>query len=177
MANSWTAGPSLTLGVREGHSAVLLGTGKVLVVAGLQSYPDCTYRANAELYDPVTNSWAPTGSLQLARSSATTTLLANGKVLLAGGPQNNCPTPNFGMNQAEIYDPVSGTWAVTGNLSAPRYANTISLLVNGKVLLAGGSSAGALATADLYDPATGAFSLTGSLATPWWRNTRCTRTR
>jgi N-acetylneuraminic acid mutarotase len=165
-ANSWSAGPPLTLGVRSSHSAVLLGSGKVLVVAGLQSYPDCTYRATAELYDPATNTWAATGSLHLARSSATTTLLASGKVLLAGGPQNGCPTPNSGLNEAEVYDPVSGTWAVTGTLSLPRFNNSITRLPNGKVLLAGGYAAvGTIATADLFDPTTGSFSLTGSLAT------------
>jgi N-acetylneuraminic acid mutarotase len=152
--------------VRSSHSAVLLGNGKVLVVAGLQGYPDCTYRATAELYNPATNTWTATGSLNLARSSATTTLLANGRVLLAGGPQNGCPTPNSGLNEAEVYDPVSGTWAVTGTLSLPRYNNSITRLPNGKVLLAGGYAAvGTIASADLYDPTTGSFSLTGSLAT------------
>jgi N-acetylneuraminic acid mutarotase len=163
--NNWSAGPPLTLGVREAHSAVLLNTGKVLVVAGLQSYPDCTYRNSAELYDWTTNTWAATGSLSLNRSSATTTLLSNGKVLLAGGPQNNCPTPNVGLNQAEVYDPATGTWSITGNLSVSRYANTITTLPSGKVLVAGGiSTPGIVASADLYDQVAGTFSLTGSMS-------------
>ena len=166
LTNSWSAGPPLTLGVRSSHSAVLLGNGKVLVTAGLQNYPDCTYRATSELYDPALNTWTATGSLSLRRSSATTTLLADGRVLLAGGPQNGCPTPNSGLNEAEVYDPASGTWTVTGTLSLPRFNNSITRLPNGKVLLAGGYSAvGTIATADLFDPTTGSFSLTGSLAT------------
>lgn len=68
LTNSWSPGPSLTLGVRSSHVAVLLGTGKVLVAAGLQSYPDCLYRANAELYDPGTSTWTPTGSLGQRRA-------------------------------------------------------------------------------------------------------------
>lgn len=164
--NSWSAGPPLTLGVRSSHSAVLLGTGKVLVTAGLLSYPDCTYRPTSELYSPVLNTWTATGSLSLRRSSATATLLGNGKVLLAGGPQNGCPTPNNGLNEAEVYDPATGAWTVTGTLSLPRYNNSITLLPSGKVLLAGGYTAsGTIATADLFDPDTGSFSLTGSLAT------------
>ncbi|MFL5639371.1 MAG: Kelch repeat-containing protein, partial [Gemmatimonadaceae bacterium] len=97
--NTWSAGPNLTIGVRAFHPAVLLDNGKVLVVAGLQSYPDCAYRATAELYNYATNTWAATGSLHLARSSATIAVLATGKVLLAAGPQNNCPTPNVGLSQ------------------------------------------------------------------------------
>ena len=170
LTNSWSAGPPLTLGVGLSHSAVLLGNGKVLVTAGLLAYPDCTYRATSELYDPAVGTagtWTATGSLSLRRSSATTTLLANGNVLLAGGPANGCPGGNPGMNEAEVYDTVAGTWAVTKTLSQSRYNNTITLLPSGKVLLAGGYSTGGVITAssDLYNPSTGTFSPTGSLAT------------
>jgi hypothetical protein len=167
VTNSWSAGPFLPNGVRAYHSAVRLASGKVLITAGVFQWPDCTYRADSLLYDAGTNAWTATGSLNLRRSNATATLLANGKVLLAGGPQNNCPTPNVGLNEAEIYDPAAGigTWTVTGNLSVSRYSNFIAALPNGKALLAGGvSSTGFTASADLYNPATGTFSLTGSLS-------------
>jgi hypothetical protein len=131
------------------------------------SYPDCTYRANSELYDPALNSWTATGSLNLRRSAGTTALLSNGKVLLAGGPQNSCPTPNVGLNQAEVYDPAVGTWTVVGALSVPRYNNIIAVLPNGKALLAGGYSVGGLtASADLFDPSTNSFSLTAAMSVP-----------
>ena len=86
-------------------------------------------------------------------------------MLLAAGPANFCPTPNNGLNEAEVYDPATGTWAVTGALSVSRHSNTITVLPNGNVLLAGGFTTGGITTSsDIYNPVTGTFSLTGSLS-------------
>lgn len=58
----------------------------------------------------------------------------------------------------------SGTWTVTGSMSAARYASSAILLKSGKVLVAGGTdSTTALASAELYDPATGTWSPTGNM--------------
>ena len=106
--------------------------------------------------------WAPTGSLNIARGSHTATLLSNGKVLVAGG---------YGFSgilaSAELYDPETGIWSVTGSLNTARYYHTATLLPNGMVLVAGGSGTGNndLASTELYDPETGSWSSTGSLNT------------
>jgi hypothetical protein len=69
---------------------------------------------------------------------------------------------------AELYDPNSGTFAATGTMAAGRASHTATLLLNGKVLIAGGSnSAGAaLATTELYDPATGSFTAANGMGSP-----------
>jgi N-acetylneuraminic acid mutarotase len=101
-----------------------------------------------------------TGSLTTARYFHTETLLTNGKVLVAGGKDNNQISQS-----AEIYDPASGLWTATGNLNTGRESYTATLLPNGKVLVAGGYAGGVtiLASAELYDPATGLWTATGSL--------------
>jgi hypothetical protein len=53
----------------------------------------------------------------------------------------------------------AGTFAPTGRMTTPRTGSTATLLLDGKVLLAGGF----LNTAELYDPATGTFAPTGSM--------------
>jgi WD40 repeat protein len=57
------------------------------------------------------------------------------------------------------------TFANTGSLTQAREGQTATLLPNGKVLVADGSSSGALASAELYDPALGTWAASGSLAT------------
>ena len=87
----------------------------------------------------LSNSDAPftyniTGSLNTARCDHTTTLLPNGKVLVAGGSDSNLSA----LASAELYDPASGTWTATGSLNTGRFAHTATLLPNGEVLVAGG---------------------------------------
>jgi len=106
------------------------------------------------------NTWVPTGSMATPRAGHTATLLANGKVLIAGG----------GTAAAELYDPAKGTWSSTGSMSAIRTDATATLLANGDVLVAGGCCTGqhALSSAELYDPTTNSWSPTGSMTIGRW---------
>ena len=106
-----------------------------------------------------TGVFTATGSMTVARSQHTATLLPNGKVLVAGGDTLTNMT-----SSSELYDPIVGTFATTGSMTVGRAIHTATLLPNGKVLMVGGSGAsGPTATAELYDPATGAFSATGAM--------------
>ena len=113
--------------------------------------------------------WAFTGNLNTSRYGHTATLLASGKVLVAGGGGCDQSSPNIRicsaitLSSAELYDPNTGTWSYTGNLNVGRTRHTATLLSNGKVLVVGGE-AGAdqvTNTSELYDPATETWSSTG----------------
>jgi N-acetylneuraminic acid mutarotase len=156
---SWSFAGSLST-PRSGHTATLLADGKVLVVGGGHG------NFYAELYDPATGTWSATGSLNISRSSHTATLLPNGRVLVAGGITNSLP-PDFGVtSSAELYDPATGTWSLTGGLNVARFWHTATPLANGKVLVAagGGGNGNNLDSAEVYDPQTGMWSFTGNLA-------------
>ena len=102
------------------------------------------------------------GVLSVQRYYHTTTVLQNGKVLVAGG-DNNVSGP---LTSAELYDPATGRWTNTGSLNVPREHHTATLLPNGKVLMAGGAGlSGFLSSAELYDPATGNWTNTASMNT------------
>ena len=108
-------------------------------------------------------SWITNGPLTNARYRQTTTLLQNGKVLVAGGTSASVVT-----NTAELFDPATGIWLPTGSLHSPRSDHTAALLQDGKVLVVGGrsgSGAAELSSAELYDPATGTWTATGPLGT------------
>jgi pyruvate/2-oxoglutarate dehydrogenase complex dihydrolipoamide dehydrogenase (E3) component len=55
---------------------------------------------------------------------------------------------------ADLYDPTSGTFERTGDMSVSRANHTATLLKDGTVLIAGGSSSD---TTEIYAPASGTF--------------------
>jgi len=100
-----------------------------------------------------------------ARRGHTATLLASGKVLIAGGETGAVATPTRAKT-AELFDPVTATFAATGAMTDPRAYHVAALLSNNDVLVASGAgTAGALSSAELYDETTGKFTTTGSLLT------------
>lgn len=103
-----------------------------------------------------------TGRMHTVRGTGhTATLLADGRVLVAGGFDAGA------MQTAEIYDPATGSWNNTGDLVQSRGGQKANLLPNGKVLISGGDGGGSLPTplssAELFDPATGTWSSTGAM--------------
>jgi Galactose oxidase, central domain len=168
---SGTFVPTGSLNVaRAGGSPTLLGDGKVLIAGGVY-YTGVSpnqvahYLSSAELYDPATGTFTLTGSMHTARDGQTATVLTNGNVLLAAGQNDN--TQNYGyLSSAELYNPTTGKFSVTGSLNTPRFLHTAHRLSSGKVLIVAGNHFGSIASAELYDPTSGTFSNAASLNTP-----------
>jgi len=142
-------------------TATLLTNGKVLFAGGLNGG---AASSSAQLYDPATEGFSATGSMTLARSAPTATLLSTGpnagKVLVAEGNNNAA--------SAELYDPTMGTFSSTGALESVVPGFTATLLSDGTVLMAGGQdpTAGIEVTlTELYEPNSGTFTGTGGLVT------------
>jgi N-acetylneuraminic acid mutarotase len=154
-----------TLQERQRHTATLLADGRVLVAGSSpQGYRQGAFRdgATAEVYDPSTRTWTSTGSMQQARSGHTATLLADGRVVVAGG-DGDSPTSGP-LLSAELYDPATGTWSQAASMAEGRGGHTATLLADGSVLVIGGERPvpGAepdtfvpapIVSAEVYDPA------------------------
>jgi hypothetical protein len=152
---TFSATHSLMTIARASHTATLLNTGKVLVVGWDNAF--------AELFDPATGDFTATGSMLAGRVSHTATLLKSGKVLVAGGIGTVAGVPTL-LSEAELYDPVAGTFSKTiGSMTTVRQWHAASLLTDGTVLVVGGMDDNAghsIATAEVFDPTTQLFTAT-----------------
>jgi hypothetical protein len=149
------------INAHEAHTATLLPDGRVLVAGAGPTRDD---PATAELYDASTGSWTATGKMTEGRYLFTATLLRDGNVLVAGGGEGD-PGPAR-LATAELYDPETGTWAATGRMTQARGGHTATLLLDGRVLVAGG----AYGAAELYDPGTGTWTATGNMVGDHFNN-------
>lgn len=99
--------------------------------------------------------------MHFARISQTATLLKDGRVLIAGGRGETVTA------SAELYDPATKQFTVTGSMLTARYKHSAGLLPDGRVLIAGGSDdrdwQGKMNSAEIYDPHTQKFSATSNL--------------
>ena len=140
-----------------GGKAIKLAGDSVLVL------PDPASTAHADdvtpyVYAAVGDTWTATGAMVTPRVGFGACLLADGKVLVAGGV-NAAGTI---LDSCEIYDPVANTWATTDTLSSARYFSTLILLNSGAVLAIGGDTGSMVTTCEIWTA--GTWAPTGSLA-------------
>ena len=141
------------------HTATLLPDGKVLIAGGLNAN-DGSALATAEVYDPASGTWSPTGSMATARYTHEATLLPNGRVLVSGGVDGSGALGDGG-----------GVRPCLGHLERYRLPGRSSRSAHGDGFARrqgagrGGKQSGlSLSSAEVYDPASGTWSTTGSMA-------------
>ena len=143
---------SVAVARTSGHAAVGLPDGRVLVVGGWRGFGPV---GSAELWDPITGTFTPSGTLDPARNRASATLLQDGRVLVAGGFAGQYEYSSNAVATAELWDPATGSFTETGSLSVARAGHSATLLADGRVLVTGGGPS------EVWDPATGEFSQVG----------------
>ena len=141
------------LSPRVNPTATLLLDGRVLVVGGFggpYAYPN-TAVATAEVWDPKSEAFTPTGAMAHARVGHTATLLTDGRVLVIGGNG-----PGNDGTSIEVWDPATGRFTGAGTLDVGRAGHTATLRTDGKVMVIGGIAAdgASLGQHGAWDPAT-----------------------
>lgn len=134
--------------------SILAGCGTTGNTGAIKSTPTSTSTTPTTSPFHYSGKFVTTGDMKVGRNDPMTVLLPNGKVLIAGGLDNN----GNAVSSIEIYDPSLGTFGTGGELTTPRYKGTAVLLQNGKVLFIGGSqnSDGSVSkSAEIYDPRSG----------------------
>ena len=155
----FTATGSMTVSRAVGVGT-LLQDGRVLITGGDDDMMGVQY---ADLYDPSTGTFSKTGPEAIDRFGHTATLLTDGRVLVAGGfagPDGVASrdlsifamTESRYLSAAELYDPIKGTFTRIGNMTTTRVDFTATLLLDGRVLIAGGDLRDPRDRAELYVP-------------------------
>jgi hypothetical protein len=161
---AWEVLPPLTV-ARQAPAAILLPTGKVLIAGGKTP---SEVLDTAEIYDPVAKAFtavpAVMGSKRFGASLAS---LPSGDVLITGGFALDAPTKS-----AEVFSIATSTFSPTGDMTVPRIGHSVTQLLSGKLLIAGGCpllSAGACtvmhASMELFDPVTSKFENAAGMTT------------
>jgi hypothetical protein len=166
--STFAAGPDMTV-PRRNHVVTMLKDGRVLVTGGIQLRgTGFGASPNTEFYDPAANQFLQGNLMNTGRWLHTATLLADGRVLLVGGRDNNCSNPGacsiYSLSTAEIFDPATGRYTSTGSLNISRFGHSAALLDDGRVLILGGETTenigntDQVTSAEVYNPATGTFA-------------------
>ena len=166
---TWTSVADLHHLYRTGaFSATLLDDGRVLVAGGVSDGPP---RSAVEIYDPGKNTWTAVGDRPVRGGYLTAVALSDGTVLLitigaSYSDQVTEPSIERPVIPPELYDPRTGSWTTTATMLQPHDAASFTLLLDGRVLAAGGldcseviadlcSTGEVTPSAELYVPATG----------------------
>jgi hypothetical protein len=158
--------PVRASGLSVGWAAAVLVVGLVVVVGSSTFGPWQHVPAGAKPSAAATAShqtFSATGFMNEAPQRESATLLKDGRVLVVGGNATNYPAA---VASAELYDPATGKFTLTGSPHVSGAPITSVLLESGRVLVIGcdGSVDCASPLADVYDPSTGLFSAIGPIA-------------
>ena len=148
---------------RARHAAALLPDGSVLITGGITDAGAPI--ATAEIFEPGSSTFRPVGAMSIGRASHSATVLQDGRVLIVGGRRTRPGQgqPDLALASAELFDSRTGQFEPTGSLTTERFAQSATLMADGRVLIAGGLNVfGAPRTAELFDPRSGTFHSAGA---------------
>lgn len=169
---------------RADHVGVAIGDGRVLLAAGTATaevgtvlvaggksgrflagpqqgnLDNFTPLNTADIFDPETGNYVPTGNMHATHYVPTATRLQNGTVLVVDGWRMQSPII-FGMRDADLFDPAQDGFRSIGRTRIARLNHTTTLLPDGSAMVAGGidGSSHVSPTVEFFSPAAGRFEV------------------
>jgi hypothetical protein len=146
---AWTSTGDMLVS-RSFFAPVTLADGTVLAAGGITCEGDpvaCVMTSDAELYDPVSGTWAATASPPRTRARFAVSLLADGTAIFSGG-YSGIPS---GTKPVDAYK--DGVWTTLPPLTKARFAHASVTLDDGRLLVVGGAdTSDSVNTSEAYDP-------------------------
>ena len=144
---------------RQDFELVILSDGRLLSIGGRGVATDTYMSAlgTTEVYDPVTDEWTQSGTMDNWRSVPSAVELKDGKVLVTGGGASKRNATSL----TEIWDPSTGEWTIVADMNQPREKFGLIRLEDGRTIAIGGSDDEGqhTATVEIYDPAADIWTL------------------
>lgn len=178
-AGSWTSLDS-SIYSHETHGLAQLPDGKILAIGGFQKQPinpngsggGKAMDGKNDIYDPVTQTWETAASLLTGRAGFSTSVLPDGKILVAGGFYLDKSTGSRGHTRlsatTEIYDPNTKVWTAGPSMHQPRVLHHALTLADERILVLGGDNQAL--SGEIYDPRTNTWSMISALDSGYYRS-------
>ena len=154
----------------------VLNDGRILIVGGVDAGALFSGSSAAdshgmvEIYDPVTGEWQSPEAMNKSAAEQSVVSLADGRALAIGGFVSDSNLTRD-TARAEVFDPVSNSWTLTGEMNVSRVSPRAIALTDGRILVTGGldqygMTFGDSPDSETYDPDTGEWTLAGSMSVP-----------
>jgi hypothetical protein len=156
----WATANELT--PRESQVAVPVGVNRLLIAGG--EGPSASLfgepTSSAEIYSVRANRWRIVGSMSAPRNGLVAARLADGRVLAAGGEDDN----GIPLRSAETFNPRTNVWTSVAPMPNPAAEQSAVTLKTGSVLVTGGIVDGRVsAQALLFNPSTDTWAAAPSM--------------
>jgi hypothetical protein len=151
--NSWTSLPDMPDPLADTASTLLVNN-RILVSGGRpgRGYGDESATGAAQVYDPALREWSSRSGMHDDRVRHTATLLADDRVLVAGG-NGLCCEDGGPRSSSEAYDPTKLGFTSLPSMATAREGHVAVRLGDGRVLVAGGTTPGGVtASAEVFRP-------------------------
>ena len=172
-----------------------LPQGRIIAIGvSLEGWSDNTQQASIWMYDPLSDTWSAVNGVEPYYIPTNAIPLLDGRLLVLGQMSERASMSGsfdqegnpihvelidgrqlYGKRVAEVFsdskvfDPATDTWTSINGMEGVRSSSTLTLLPDGRVLLAGGEDPTAsdyqlYSTTELFDPETNSWSVGPSLS-------------